>query len=755
MKVVTGVTFLLLCLVALYTISFSESITYGKHLSLTINGTNVNITRDGNGIVTVSGQERSSFYKGLGYIHAKDRGFQMTSWVIVGRGQLSEFIDPTDSNLNLDIFMRQMGLVMDATRSVARLTPKTRAILQDYVDGINYYFQKHIRSIEFMLNNLSPRVWTVEDVFIIGKLLTISKHQTNAEKFIIESLKASKRDRMLTILKKMFFPFLEQLNDKIVKHVKKLSHISSFPSELSRIIPTLGTGNHFAVLGNKSDSGFPLFASDSHTDITRLPSNWYEVTSYVNGKLLVSGITIPGFPFVFSGRNRDLSWGSSFGFADNVDFFLQECEKQSCKQGKDMYAVYRKSEWIQRKGLDPVKIFTFETTHGTLELSDPRRDSIPKGVYLSRANTYHEGGLVGTLESMFNLVDSSTVFSAQNVIKNMTLSANFLLVDKSGNIGYQQSGLVPFRRHSGLYPLLAWVKNTQWDGIVPPGDLTSVSNPYFGTISTANDDWNTDGKPLTINIHSGGYRRDRIDALLRRKSIFSRDDFTRIQNDLLSVQAIRYMKFVLPVLKSDPSLEINTHIQALSKWNYRYDVESKGAESFDRVRTEILKDIFSRITDFGALEKTDLYCEFPHYFDGIFLEYAKTLRSTLWKGETRAELVKRILNKIYLDGKKPVVPRSNVVISQFVVWARIFPKFLHSLLGINQRNILEGSATTIQRFQQIDTAVFATSYRMQVDMKESGFSTSCFGGSSELGHSSHSLGQIKDHFYKIYRNVTL
>jgi len=92
------------------------------------------------------------------------------------------------------------------------------------------------------------------------------------------------------------------------------------------------------------------------------------------------------------------------------------------------------------------------------------------------------------------LFSAKTVQDIQEATKSISLSANHLVIDSQGNIGFQQSGAMPLRKQffsfsflfffffnlysflillffhrnwSGLYPLPGWDYDNHWKGMFP------------------------------------------------------------------------------------------------------------------------------------------------------------------------------------------------------------------------------------------------------------------------------------------------
>jgi penicillin amidase len=69
----------------------------------------VRIRRDENGIPHVEAENKPDLFRGMGYVHAADRGVQMLFLRILGQGRVSEILDASDESLEIDRFFRRMN----------------------------------------------------------------------------------------------------------------------------------------------------------------------------------------------------------------------------------------------------------------------------------------------------------------------------------------------------------------------------------------------------------------------------------------------------------------------------------------------------------------------------------------------------------------------------------------------------------------------------------------------------------------------
>src|SRR5262249_19028940 len=204
------------------------------------------------------------------------------------------------------------------------------------------------------------------------------------------------------------------------------------------------------------------------------------------------------------------------------------------------------------------------------------------GIYLCRAYSAQRGGAGRSLAALAALPAAKTVAEARRILASVSISCNWVIADRDGNIGYQQSGLLPKRMTSGLFPVPGWWGDYAWQGLVPPEELACLENPSDGFVVTANDDRNQPDKPLSINLCQGTYRAERITELLKSKPRLTLDDMRRMQGDLLSTQARRFMMLLRPLIPDTLTGRI------LSEWDLRYDIASRGATLFETFYCAVL-----------------------------------------------------------------------------------------------------------------------------------------------------------------------
>ncbi len=99
----------------------------------------VDVYRDSMGIPHIYATSTHDLFMAQGYVHAQDRFWQMDFWRHIGSGRLSEMFGA--GQVDTDKFLRTLGWRQTAEQEYALLGPDSKAILDNYVAGVNAYIQ--------------------------------------------------------------------------------------------------------------------------------------------------------------------------------------------------------------------------------------------------------------------------------------------------------------------------------------------------------------------------------------------------------------------------------------------------------------------------------------------------------------------------------------------------------------------------------------------------------------------------------------
>jgi len=702
----------------------------------------VKIYRDKNGIPHIEAENQVDMYRGLGFLHASDRGMQMLLMRVLGRGKLSEYLNSSDQSLITDKFFRKMNWHQNIAEHLNKLTDFAKSVLDAYCEGVNEVFAKKI-PLEFKLLGYKPEVWLPEDVIIISRMigyLTLSQSQDEMERLFAAIVQ---HDVPEVLLQEIFPGILGGLDIDLIKKIILPETIVPSSALWSIAIPRMMASNNWVISGKKTASGKAILANDPHLEVDRLPNVWCEVAAKVKDRYII-GATMPGASAFIIGRTSELAWGATYAFIDSIDSWVEECKDGKYRRGDSWKDFTIRKEIIKRKKKADVEVTFYETEHGVID-GDPTID----GFYLSTKWTASESGFT-TINNFLKMFDAHTVEEGMDYVGQLETFWSFVLADNKNNIGFQMSGLVPKRRDgvSGFVPLPGWDKENDWQGMESHKNLPRMLNPEKGFFTTANQDLNEYGNVNPINMPMGSYRADRINNLLSKRDNFSPKDVFEMHYDVYSLQAEIFMKILKPLLPDTKQGKI------LREWNYEYSLDSKGAFLFEEFYKGICLEVFGKsgmgegVIDFFANE-TGVFIDFYQNFDRILL--AET--SAWFNGKTREEIFASVAEK-YLKVKPKKWGETRKVLFEHILFEGKLPRFLGFDKGPHQ---LKGGRATIHQGQIYRTAdrgtTFFPSFRTVTDFAQDETYTNLAGGPSDRRFSKWYTSDLENWLKGKYKTI--
>lgn len=322
-------------------------------------GAPAQLTRDRSGIVHIQARSDADLWFMQGFVHARDRLYQMDEYRRTASGTLAELLGA--GALASDVQFRTLGLRRAAERSLAALSPEARAALDAYARGVNAYVARHPLPVQYgalELTRFAP--WTPLDSVAIGKLFAadlslevdidstvalMSYQQAGAVAgfdgrvlFFDDLFRAQPFDPAATL------PDAQQRTPRPRGGGPRAAHgagvneaalrlAKRWREQLRQVPALLGVmhrheragSNLWAVSGRLTDSGRPLIANDKHLQLSA-PGVWYPIGLSVTGPrgLRVVGDSFAGVPAVLGGYNQHLAWGSTNTLFDVTDTFQEQ-----------------------------------------------------------------------------------------------------------------------------------------------------------------------------------------------------------------------------------------------------------------------------------------------------------------------------------------------------------------------------------------------------------------------------------------------
>ncbi len=552
----------------------------------------VTILRDSFAIPHIYAEDEADMYRAVGFAMAQDRLWQMDLLRRVTQGRLSEIMGK--DQLNTDLLMRALRIQEKSEKVLAQLSPEITATLEAFSDGINHYLESYPLPPEFKILGYKPEPWKpVHSVNLIGYMswdLTsgwkteLLLHQVNRE------VSAGQLEELLPDMENHATPIFPDFDIAVNPDETLLSANAS----LKKLGVEIFQGsNNWAVSGEKSKTGKPLLANDMHLGLFA-PGIWYQMHQVAEGEVNVTGLVLPGQPYVICGHNDSIAWGMTNVAVDDLDFYAETLNEDSTKylldnQWKDLLI---KEEIIQTKEGEEIRETLKFTHRGPLVNRFKNEDETALSIRWLGNEMSNE------LRTVFLLNRANNRNDFRDAVKTFkSVSQNIVYADAAGNIGLQTSAGVPIREGSGIEVYPGDTSRYDWTGLVPFEELPFEFNPERGYVSSANNKT----VPGDYPHHIGTWfampdRIDRIREMLEATEKHGVEDFARMHNDYKSKKAEKFTPEFLEALNTENSWNDTQQaaFQKLQQWDYILSRESQAASVFEilyrKVAENLIKD---------------------------------------------------------------------------------------------------------------------------------------------------------------------
>jgi penicillin amidase len=484
----------------------------------------VTVRFDGNGIPFIRARSDRDAAEALGYLHARDRMFQMDLMRRAAGGSLAELFGAPA--LDNDEEMRRLGTRRRAEADLADLSPGARALLQAYADGVNAWIGQRGRfaSPQYLLLGRPPP-WTITDSLLWGKMMGLwlsgNWHNEMARLALAPQLPVAKIDALWPAV-----PNAVTEAAVAASAAPSPPHAALIERGLSRAAAAIlvwmryfpepftlpaQASNEWAIAGRRSATGAPLLAGDPHLGFG-FPSLWY-LTRIDTPTETLAGATAPGLPFIIIGHNAHVAWTFTTTGADVQDIFVEhptsDGEEYETPAGPQHFITHQ--ERIAVAGRADVVLTIRETRHGPVLGVTPDGENLLAVAMANLAD--HDTDASGLL--MLN--QARTVFDVETASVNITSPVqNLLSADKAGNIGFFTTGKVPIRKQGdGAWPVEGADGAHDWTGFASGAALPHSINPPSAMLVNANNPTAGSNYPIFMggDVY-GDWRARRIETLL-------------------------------------------------------------------------------------------------------------------------------------------------------------------------------------------------------------------------------------------------
>jgi penicillin amidase len=563
------------------------------------------IERDASGIPVITATNRNDLAYATGFAHGQDRFFQMDMIRRQAAGELSEIVGSVA--IDMDKRHRFHRFRSRAREVMARASDTDLALVTAYANGVNAGVRSlDARPFEYIVIGAEPTPWLPEDSLLVVYAMYMQLNDARGIKDVRRGL--AHRVLPATVYDWIYpegtpwdAPLMGEprsvaaIPEKDIYSVRDIRDDAPPAQEQGRY-PLRGS-NNWAVSGALTATGRAIVSNDMHLGLST-PNIYYRARLVVSGGedtegSEVSGVTLPGAPFVIAGTNTHVAWGFTNSYGDWTDVVVLKPGSADntyrTPEGDREFTEHR--ELIRVKDADPVPYYVRETVWG------PVLDDVdyPDGeVAVSWLAHKPEGVNLRFID----LERAGSVEAALDVANTMSMPPqNFVSGDADGNIGWTIAGKIPRKSDFNAKLPADWSVEHGWQGWLDAAEYPRILNPESGRIWTANARV-ADADALRV-IGDGGYdlgarARQIRDGLFALES-FAPQDMLAIQYDDRALFLARWRDLLLAVLdetstEDDP--ELGEYQRLVANWVPRAAPDSVGYRLVRAFRLEVERRVF-------------------------------------------------------------------------------------------------------------------------------------------------------------------
>jgi len=609
----------------------------------------VTVYRDAYGVPHILADNQQDLYTVVGYLSAQDRMWQMDLLRRVTQGRLSELFG--EELVDTDVVLRKLRIPDNATRLYESLNDSIKNPLKYFAAGVNQYIKNHSGNLAFEFNVLGyqPEDWKPEESLNLVGFMAWSLEFGYQMEAMLQVLKDKAGKEKLAEL----FPDYQSMNTYVYptytysKPVQIDTTLVAAIEKIRQITPDIFTGsNNWVVAGKKSTTGKPIFSNDMHLGLD-IPGIWTRMHLMIPGQLNVTGVLLPGEPFVVAGHNEHIAWGMTNVMLDGADFYMEDINPGNQAQYKfngqwrDM-EVRKEKIYIKGKK-EPVEKTLYFTHRGPIFTQFDKLKFTPVSMRWIGNEESRE------IEALYQLSTAKNWDDFTRAIRGFnSVSQNIAYADVDGNIGIHLAGRLPKRVAPGYTFLPGNTGKYDWKGFVPFDSLPYEYNPKRGFVSSANNkSVDDENYPYYISEwYEVPYRIKRIRQMLTAKEKLSTTDFKQMLNDHYSVQAEEIVPVLLEYLqaKKDWSSGEKQAIDLLHKWNYKYETTNTEPVIFDQFLINLVQNmtedemgekLYETYQNFMLMSKYLIYNSFHNkkslWADNIHTAEKENFQQAIWQ----------------------------------------------------------------------------------------------------------------------------
>lgn len=575
----------------------------------------VRIDRDALGTVSIRASNRADIAYALGYVHGQERFFEMDLLRRRASGELSALIGAstlaTDRSARLHRFRHRVEGYLAATPQPQRV------LIQRYSDGVNAGLSAlGARPFPYLLLGTTPQPWTEADVVLAPLAMYFDLQDSeNRRELQLEQLRSALPPELYAFLTASGtewdapivggayadppVPAAEVLDLRAVD-------IADPPADVPASSEGIGS-NNFAVAGALTPHRGAILANDMHLGL-RVPNIWFRAqwqypdSSAPGGTRVVTGVSLPGTPFMVVGSNGQVAWGFTNSYGDWLDFVALTPDPADPNRyaGPDGWEpITTTAETLEVRGGANELLQVRETRFGPIVAAGD--DGRP----LALMWTAHHAEAVNV--GLADMEGADTLDAALAVAHRTGIPVqNAMIATADGQIAWTPMGRIPRRAPGvdGMRPQDARLAQAGWQGFLDPVEVPAVINPPEGRLWTANAR-TLEGAAAGL-LGDGGYtigaRAGQIRDDLRARTTLSEADLLAVQLDDRALFLTRWHALLRQLVDSSGNPALKPLKAALADWNGRADPSSSAYRAVREFRLRTHKRflmLFSGVSQKG------------------------------------------------------------------------------------------------------------------------------------------------------------
>lgn len=572
-------------------------------------GAGVTVRYDDRGVPHIFAHTLKDAARATGWVHARDRLFQMELTQRSAAGTLTELVGARA--LEADRSARRRGLAVAAEarwRALPESNP-VRAMLTAYAEGINAWIAQADAAaipVEYHLLGKTPRTFLPQDTYYMLSVMaqTLAYRDDELRREAVEALVGTEATAALfpveAPIQEPIIPVPGRTGPRITTYaipapvapaagrIAQATRLLEARRQLGGGEPSLLGGeaalgsNNWAVGPARSASGHALLSGDPHLQLT-LPSIWYEL-HVVTDSLDFYGVTLPLSPLPSIGFNRDVAWTATNTGADVVDFYRETVDDSTAPTAYRLDGALRPltrtvAEFRGPKGELLATDTLYRTHRGPLLLTEMG--------WVSMRWTALEPS--DELSGFFGAVQARSVTEWYAAMRPFRVPAqNFLVADRAGHIAIRSLGRFPIRPGDGRGDRVfdGTRSASDWVGDWTEDRIPQALDPAQGYLASANQ------QPMDPEVAPGylgwdwptPWRALRINEILRANAAMTPATMQAAHTDpksALTGPIVNAVRAAMAATAQPPAAAKDGLAVLGDDWDGRFTIDSRGAVLYD------------------------------------------------------------------------------------------------------------------------------------------------------------------------------